>query len=387
MHIVSTTGAIGPDALTTIIPQGKYLPPADVPGFNGFEAGGRVYLSWGIAVDIAIDTIRYEIRYGAVGIAWESAARLDRVSALTWASQGLAQGTYRFLIKALDSVNNYSADAAFKDITVTLDSSAFTSYTYSGANLGALYVAMQEMYDRTTGNRIAITDFGDGWEYGETTQRNDIGSFGLAATITAQPHRSALMFGGDSANGRYVSVPYIAAYNVGNTYTIEQMVYCGDIGAAGAIWSRINAGDATMGIGVYITSDRRLFVNTANSTIVATIETIPLYAWTKVACVVTAGAVALYINDVACTYSGNFTPAQYPPNNSTQPFLIGGLQTGLLFPLPGLIRATKFWSKALTVAQMRVSPAIPERSDRNRRDDWRMARQRWRARIGDDRIR
>jgi hypothetical protein len=218
---------------------------------------------------------------------------------------------------------------------------------------------MREVVDSTTGNRVAVTDFGDGWEFGEATQRNDVGTFGLASTVTTQPHRSALMFGGDPTNGRYVSVPYVAAYNSPLNFTIEQFVYCFPVAAAGALWSRIKAGDNTTGVGAYVTAARKLELDRTGQALVVTNETIQNYKWTKVTTTVTAGAATFAIDDVPCTYAVNLTPASFPPNNNTGPLLIAGYISTNLNPLPGLILRTKFWNKALTLAQQKVSSQYP----------------------------
>lgn len=112
------------DAATTIItPMGKHLPPGDVSQLNGFEAGGRVYLAWPEAIDI--DIWQYEIRYGGVGVAWADAQLIDRTDSLRLNTDEVAAGDWDFLVKALDSVSNYSVNATRKMLTVTLDSDAF----------------------------------------------------------------------------------------------------------------------------------------------------------------------------------------------------------------------------------------------------------------------
>lgn len=110
-------------ATQIITPQGKYLPPDDVADLTGFEAGGTVYLSWSQVFDI--DMFKYEVRYGATSVTWADATILDRIDALRITTDEVAAGTWDFLVKALDSVGNYSDTEARKTLTVTIDANAF----------------------------------------------------------------------------------------------------------------------------------------------------------------------------------------------------------------------------------------------------------------------
>jgi hypothetical protein len=78
IRIAGSTGAVGTWAYASVTAVGKFAPPGNVPLLSGFEAGGRVYLSWQPAVDI--DIWRYEVRYGSTGGTWETAKMVDRVS-------------------------------------------------------------------------------------------------------------------------------------------------------------------------------------------------------------------------------------------------------------------------------------------------------------------
>lgn len=105
--------------------QGKLLAPGDVPAItSSLEIGGEVLLQWTPAVDI--DVVRYEWRYGSTsGFDWTTATLIDRVDGLRARFRGLPTGTWRFAVKAIDSVGNYSAAATTVDITVTSDADAF----------------------------------------------------------------------------------------------------------------------------------------------------------------------------------------------------------------------------------------------------------------------
>lgn len=125
---VSRTGASSSVAVKTITAQGKQLAPGDVPSLTGFEVGGEVRLSWAPAVDI--DIWRYEVRYGLTTDTWADATLIDRTDALRLMTKDIPAGTWAFMVKAVDSVGNYSPTEARRTITVTLDSNAFLVDTY-----------------------------------------------------------------------------------------------------------------------------------------------------------------------------------------------------------------------------------------------------------------
>lgn len=126
--VVTSTGGESDPAVAYITALGKYLIPGDVPSLTGFEVGGEVRLSWTPAVDI--DIWRYEIRYGSVGVSWDDATVLDRVDALRLVTKEVPAGDWDFLVRALDSVGQYSAGDARKAITVTTDAEAFLVGTH-----------------------------------------------------------------------------------------------------------------------------------------------------------------------------------------------------------------------------------------------------------------
>lgn len=123
---------VGQSAEQTITAQGKYLPPSDVPELTGYEVGGEVHLAWQPATDV--DIWRYEIAYGAVGGNLQSAALLDRVDGLRLVTRDVPAGPWRFYIRAIDSVGQYSANPAVCDLTVTLDNAAYLVDEQSAAH-------------------------------------------------------------------------------------------------------------------------------------------------------------------------------------------------------------------------------------------------------------
>lgn len=123
---------------TTITPAGKSLIPGDVTGLSGFEVGGEVRLNWSAAVDLDVE--RYEIRYGAAAVTWANAAVIDQVDTLRLQTKDVPPGTWDFLVKAIDSIKQYSTNAATVSFAVTLDDDAFLvdSATYVDSATGDL---------------------------------------------------------------------------------------------------------------------------------------------------------------------------------------------------------------------------------------------------------
>lgn len=134
-YTLSTINAVSAAyASASLTPAGKSLPPGDVATLSGFEVAGDVYLNWTAAVDL--DIWRYEIRYSATGGTWDAATLVDRIDGLRAVIRGtIPAGTWKFWIKAIDSVGQYSATPATLTLTVTLDpdalatGAAFTSPT------------------------------------------------------------------------------------------------------------------------------------------------------------------------------------------------------------------------------------------------------------------
>ncbi|WP_435100847.1 hypothetical protein [Arhodomonas sp. AD133] len=102
---------------TTLTAQGKYLAPGNVPQITARQvAADAIKVEWQEAADI--DIYRYELRRGAPGVTWESAAVVDRIDGLQARIEGLALGDHDLLIRALDSVRQYSPDVTRTTVTV-----------------------------------------------------------------------------------------------------------------------------------------------------------------------------------------------------------------------------------------------------------------------------
>jgi hypothetical protein len=133
VSVVSSTGVESAVVSDTKTAEGKALIPSWGAGaaLTGIELGGEVILSWPAAVDL--DVTLYEVRYGTTSQTWDQATLIDRINALTTRIRGVAAGTWRFFVKALDSVRNSTypygqetATAITTDLTVTSDLGAFS---------------------------------------------------------------------------------------------------------------------------------------------------------------------------------------------------------------------------------------------------------------------
>lgn len=138
-------GFVGTAATESITTDGKTGRPSDVPSVSAYEVGGTVHLSWESATDR--DLIGYEIRSGAVAVAWEDATLIARVAwpSTSYSTSVLEAGTYDLLIKALDSVRTstypYGQESVFAartSVTVTSDEGMFVAAKQSFSSVLAV---------------------------------------------------------------------------------------------------------------------------------------------------------------------------------------------------------------------------------------------------------
>ena len=139
--VASATGS------ATII--GKTAIPDAPERVTGFEAAGEVRLQWTASTDV--DAERYEVRYGVIGGTWTAAQPLDIVDGLRLVSADVPQGHWRFWVKTIDSIRQYSSGAATVDIKVTLNNDAFTAA--SRVPLGGAFAAMTNMHESVEDRR------------------------------------------------------------------------------------------------------------------------------------------------------------------------------------------------------------------------------------------
>jgi len=154
---VTSIGAVGVWSQYNITPLGKYIIPGNVPSLTVFEAGGTVYGACQPAIDI--DIWRYEWRYGAVGGTWETSILIDRVDALRITSVQIPVGAWTIYVKAIDSVQQYSAIAANAPVTVTSDAASFLVDTYDSTSPTLTNMAEYSLAP-TDSNRYFVTEDG-----------------------------------------------------------------------------------------------------------------------------------------------------------------------------------------------------------------------------------
>lgn len=121
--VVSSIGQASAWRSKSITALGKYLIPGNVPALSAFEAGGEVRSLIEPAVDI--DIWKYEYRYVAVAGTWAAGTLIDRIDSLRLTTRVMPAGTWDLMVKAIDSVGQYSATEARTTVTVSLDTGSF----------------------------------------------------------------------------------------------------------------------------------------------------------------------------------------------------------------------------------------------------------------------
>jgi len=108
--IEESTPVVGKPALPTW-PAGASI--------KGTEAGDVAVLDWTAATDP--DTVRYEIRRGRTSYTWDQSSWLATVDALNYFDRVAPAGTWRYFVKAIDSVGQYTENALSVDVEVTIN--------------------------------------------------------------------------------------------------------------------------------------------------------------------------------------------------------------------------------------------------------------------------
>ena len=164
---VRSINAIGAPSEWTSVSQNVPLPTnltADVTGFAATFAANIVNLSWNL--NDALSIASYEIRQGAV---WETASvvRTGEKSA-RYNFRPTGQGAITYLIKAVDSVGNYSENAASANVTIPA-AAAPTAIVGTGVLFGidllvtyanTLDIDYCEIWAATTNNRASAVQIG-----------------------------------------------------------------------------------------------------------------------------------------------------------------------------------------------------------------------------------
>jgi hypothetical protein len=153
VRIVSEIGITGPWASLGLVVAVINYPPTDVPGLYAMEVGGEVRLSWPPASDT--DIWRYEVRWSATTEVWDNATLLDRIDGLRLTTRDIPVGTWRFRVRAMDAIGQYSAtnDDSWADVTVTSDAASFFVGTYTATSNAPGSVNMFFSVDRFSVSR------------------------------------------------------------------------------------------------------------------------------------------------------------------------------------------------------------------------------------------
>lgn len=204
------------------VAQGKLLPPGPVPNItSALEIGGELLLQWEPAVDI--DVVRYEWRYAATGgFSWATATLIDRTDGLRARFRGLPVGTWRFAVKAIDSVGNYSTTETTVDRTITTDADAFLQeHEFLSPTLTNMMEipALEGVWKKRWATRVAADVF-------TSVEPNPFNSGGSAAVINYHASASS-KFQGDNwdlgilVTGDWQMTPDVTVVSGSVVYEIE----------------------------------------------------------------------------------------------------------------------------------------------------------------------
>jgi hypothetical protein len=232
-------GFVGPWSAVDIIALGKYLPPTDVPRFiEAIELNGTVYLAWQPAIDI--DVIRYEIRRSVdlgydlnnldseqADLLWCMGTMVNLVDAVRVALPLQPPATWIYMVKALDTVGNYSLSPRCVRITVTLDNN---SRFVDEWDLGVIDCENVSAWSRHPEHvPCYTTDHGDSIGYGHADPNDTTGTFAdLAALPFAVPHSSGESYAlthitdvGQSLAGNWIATANVADHDGAHRMVIE----------------------------------------------------------------------------------------------------------------------------------------------------------------------
>jgi len=132
VYSISPALKFSADALTgSVSVVGKIAPPSDVVNLN-FTADKDlgVLLTWDAIPDI--DLAQYEIRRGE---SWGTATLITQIKATTYKLGYFDNGTYTYLVKALDTSGIYSANPATVAITIADPNTTTISSVVDGTSL------------------------------------------------------------------------------------------------------------------------------------------------------------------------------------------------------------------------------------------------------------
>ena len=170
---------------------------------------------------------------------WDTASVVDVIDALSYQANGIPAGDWRFYIKAIDSVRQYSTTAKTLNLTVTLDAGAFLLGTQAFDALGAPTLTSMTAYTaRPDTKTYYATDFGDGIGYGHADTNNATGTFDdgtMESTVFAHPHTAG--------TSKYVTQSWDIGMSLTGNFTgsITYTVVSGSV----SYWLETSPDDAT----------------------------------------------------------------------------------------------------------------------------------------------
>lgn len=230
---VCTVNKFGQEAIGTISGQytitGKSDPPPDVTGLTAIQDEynrANINLKWTpISAEIAPDIKGYEVRIGAN---WATATKLnaDAIVGAQFSHAVTANGTYTFLVKAIDNSGNYSQNAVSKALTVIVvpDSPVNLGATQDQQNRSILVIT----WDASPGKDIAGYEIrrGNNWDnatYIDTTRETSY-RYTIPASGSITIMVRAKTVAGYLSNVANVTVtPMIEAYDVTGFTAVQSM--------------------------------------------------------------------------------------------------------------------------------------------------------------------
>ncbi len=176
----------GTEATVDYTIVGKTAIPGPVTGLTGFEAGGEVRLWWvGPSAASDYDVRRYEVRYYTTSETWADGTVIDQVDSLRIVTKDVPAGTWRFGVKSIDSIRQYSTAATEIDLAVTLDQDAFRAGNLDPITTHASLTLMYTDLIHDTGITEYYSDGSDTWSSlfasAMSTYTNSLASYQSAA--------------------------------------------------------------------------------------------------------------------------------------------------------------------------------------------------------------
>ena len=112
---------------------GKTEPPSDVTGFTAQVGSFGILFRWDPIPDL--DVARYELRLADETFVWEAASFVAEVTGTQYLIEVQPTQNYRYLIKAVDTSDNYSLNATGLNVGINAPSAVDIFHIISGENI------------------------------------------------------------------------------------------------------------------------------------------------------------------------------------------------------------------------------------------------------------